>query len=157
MFDWTGAVLAGLAGGLAMELSAVLLRLLGFGRHSMVSYEGCMLTGRVSGARSYLAGMAMHLALSVLIAFAYAWAFESLWGGAGWLRGLATALPHWAAGGLVVPAFDRASGCVRRGAVEALRPFAAASRPAFLAFLVGHLAYGATAGALYDLLKHVYP
>ncbi len=43
-----------------MELSAVLIRLLGFGRHSMVSYEGCMLTGRLSGAGSYLAGMAMH-------------------------------------------------------------------------------------------------
>ena len=70
--------------------------------------------------------------------------------GAGWLRGLATALPHWAAGGLVVPLFDRASGCVRRGAVEALRPFATGSRKGFFVFLVGHLVYGATVGALYD-------
>lgn len=150
MIDWSGAMLAGLGGGLAMELSAVLLRLLGFGRHSMVSYEGCMLTGRVSGARSYLAGMVMHLTLSLLIALAYAWAFESVWTGAGWLRGLATAVAHWAAGGLVVPLFDRASGCVRRGEVEALGPFATGSRQAFLAFLAGHLVYGATVGALYD-------
>jgi hypothetical protein len=99
MIDWSGAVLAGVAGGLAMELSAVLIRLLGFGRHSMVSYEGCMLAGRESGAGSHLAGMAMHMALSVSIAFIYAWSFEAVWGGAGWLRGLATALPHWAAGG----------------------------------------------------------
>ena len=132
-----------------MDLSAVLIRLLGFGRNSMVSYEGCMLTGRLSGAGSYLAGMAMHLALSVLIAFIYAWWFEAAWGGAGWLRGLATALPHWAAGGLVVPLFDRASGCVGRGVVEALRPFATGSRNAFFAFLAGHLAYGITVGALY--------
>ena len=150
MMDWQSAVLAGLAGGLAMELSAVLMRLLGFGRHSMVSYEGCMLTGRVSGAGSYLAGIAMHLALSVLIALIYAWSFEAVWGGAGWLRGLATALPHWAAGGLVVPLFDRASGCVGRGVVERLGPFATGSPAAFFAFLIGHLVYGTTVGALYD-------
>jgi hypothetical protein len=132
-----------------MELSAVLIRLLGFGRHSMVSYEGCMLTGRVSGPGSYSAGMAMHLVLSVLIACAYAWSFEAVWGASGWMRGLATALPHWAAGGLVVPLFDRASNCVRRGAVAALRPFAAGSREGFFAFLVGHLVYGTTVGALY--------
>jgi hypothetical protein len=149
MIDWTGAILAGAAGGLAMELSAVLIRLLGFGRHSMVSYEGCMLTGRESGAGSYLAGTAMHLTLSVLVAFAYAWSFEAVWGRADWLRGLTTAVPHWVVGGLVVPLFDRASGCVRRGAVEALRPFAAGSRRAFFAFLIGHLVYGATVGALY--------
>lgn len=147
--DWQSAVTAGLAGGLAMELSAVALRLLGFGRHSMVSYEGCMLTGRVSGAAGYLAGMVMHLALSALIALVYAWSFEALWGGAGWLPGLATAVPHWAAGGLVVPLFDRASGCVRLGAVEPLGPFAAGSRRAFFAFLVGHMVYGGTVGALY--------
>jgi hypothetical protein len=149
MFDWLSAILAGLAGGLAMEFSAVLFRLLGFGRHSMVSYEGCMLTGRESGVGSYLAGMSMHLALSVLIAFAYAWSFESFWGAAGWLQGLATSLPHWVVGGLVVPLFDRASACVSRGAFEALKPFATGSRRAFFAFLVGHLAYGATVGALY--------
>ena len=149
MIDWSGAMLAGAAGGLAMELSAVLLGLLGLGRHSMVSYEGCMLTGRESGAGSYLAGMSMHLALSLLIALAYAWAFESLWHGAGWLRGLATALPHWAAGGLIVPLFDRVSACVGRGAVDRLGPFASGSRAGFFAFLLGHLTYGATVGALY--------
>ena len=149
MIDWSSAILAGVAGGLAMEASAILLRLLGFGHHSMDSYEGCMLTGRESGAGSYLAGMAMHLALSVLIAFAYAWSFETFWGGSGWLRGLMIAVPHWLAGGLVVPLFDRASGCVRRGTVEALGPFASGNHRAFSAFLIGHLVYGATVGVVY--------
>ena len=150
MIDWSSAILAGLAGGLAMELSAVLVRLLGFGRHSMVSYEGCMITGRESGVWSYFVGMAMHLALSLLIALAYACSFEAVWGGAGWLRGLATAVPHWLAAGLVVPLMDRASGCVRRGTVEALGPFAGGSRRAFFAFLVGHLVYGSTVGSFYN-------
>ncbi len=52
MIDWSGAVWAGVWGGLAMEASAVLLRLLGFGKNSMVSYEGCMLTGRESSAKA---------------------------------------------------------------------------------------------------------
>ena len=151
MINWSDAVIAGLAGGLAMELSALLLRLMGFGRHSMVSYEGCMLTGRESGGGSYMAGMIAHLALSVLIALAYAWAFESVWRASGWWRGMANGLPHWLIGGLVVPLLDRTSGCVKRGMVEALGPFANASRRAFLAFLIGHLAYGATVGFMYSL------
>lgn len=44
MIDWSSALPAGLAGGLAMELSAVLFRLFGLGRHGMVSYEGRMPT-----------------------------------------------------------------------------------------------------------------
>ena len=149
MIDWAGALTGGVVGGLAMELSAVLVRLLGLGRHSMVSYEGCMLTGRLSGAASYLAGLVMHLALSVLIALAYAWGFEAFWGGAGWARGLALAAPHWLAGGLVVPLFDRLSGCVRRGTVKPLGAFAAGSGRGFVAFLAGHLVYGATVGWWY--------
>lgn len=61
MIDWSSAILARVGGGLMMELSAVLVRLLGFGRHSMVSYEGCMLTGQEAGALSYMAGLLMHL------------------------------------------------------------------------------------------------
>lgn len=150
MIDWSSAVWAGVWGGLAMELSAVLIGLLGFGRNSMVSYEGCMLTGRESGAGSYLAGMIMHLALSVLIAFAYAWSFETFRGGGGWLRGLMIAVPHWFAAGLVVPLFDRLSGCVARGAIRPLKPFASGSRGAFFTFLIGHLTYGAAVGVLYS-------
>ncbi|HEX8148261.1 MAG TPA: hypothetical protein VF591_13865 [Pyrinomonadaceae bacterium] len=149
MIDWSNAIVAGVAGGLAMELSAVLVGLSGFGRHSMVSYEGCMLTGRVSGVGSYLAGMLMHLALSVLIAFAYAWSFETFWGGGGWSKGLLIAVPHWLAGGLIVPLFDRLSGCVARGATQPLGPFASNSRNAFFTFLIGHLAYGITVGVVY--------
>ena len=150
MIDWSSAVWAGVWAGVAMEASAVVLRLLGLGKNSMVSYEGCMLTGRESGAGSYLAGMLMHLSLSVLIAFVYAWSFEIFWGGGGWSRGLMTALPHWSVGGLVVPVFDRLSDCVTRGAVRPLKPFASGSRAAFFAFLIGHLTYGATVGVLYS-------
>ena len=150
MINLSSAIWAGVAGGLMMELSAVLIHLLGFGRNSMVSYEGCMLTGRKSGVGSYLAGMLMHLVLSVLIAFAYAWSFEFIWREADWLRGLATAVPHWFVGGLIVPIFDRLNGCVTREAIQPLKPFASGSRNAFFTFLIGHLTYGVTVGVLYS-------
>ena len=146
--DWSSVLWAGVAGGVAMELSAVVMRLLGFGRVSMVGYEGCMLTGRDAGAGSYLAGMARHLALSVLIAFPYAWASGLIWVKAGWPYGLMLAVSHRAVGGLVVPLMDRVSGCVRRGTVPPLRPFASGSRGGFFIFLAGHLGYGAVVGLL---------
>ena len=149
MINWSNAIMVGVVGGLMMEVSVVLLRLLGFGRHSMVSYEGCMLTGRESGAGSYIAGMVMHLVLSVLIVFAYTWSFETFWGSGGWSRGLLIAVPHWFVGGLVVPVFDILNGCVRRGTIQPLKPFASGSRNAFFTFLIGHLTYRATVGAMY--------
>ena len=125
--NWSNAIWAGVAGGVAMEFAAILLHMIGFSRSSMVSYEGCMLTGKHSGAGSYMAGIAMHLALSVLIAFAYTWAFAAFWGQGGRSYGLMLAVPHWAAGGLVVPLMDRFSGCVQRRLVELLKLFASRS------------------------------
>ena len=149
--DWTTVLAAGIVGGAAMEVSAVLLSLTGLKRSSMVAYEGCMLTGRPSGAGSYIAGLVMHLGLSILIAFIYAWAFQSVWGRSSWIIGLLTALPHWLIGGLVVPLFDRFSQCVKRGIVQPLGIFAASTWTSFFTFLIGHLAYGATIGMILGL------
>ena len=129
-----------------MEFSAVLLHLFGFKRASMVSYEGCMITGKASGVGSYLAGLAMHLILSVLIAFAYAWGFQIIGIKASWFYSLILAIPHWAIGGLVVPLMDKVSGCVKNGTVEPLKLFASGNLTFFITFLIGHLIYGVTLG-----------
>ena len=144
--DWTTILVAGMVGGVAMELTAILLHLAGLKRSSMVAYEGCMLTGTSSGAASYIAGLAMHLTLSILIAFIYGWAFQIIWGRGGWLYGLIVSLPHWFIGGLAVALFDRFSGCVKNGTAEPLGVFASHSRTSFFTFLIGHLAYGAAVG-----------
>lgn len=47
----------------------------------------------------------IHLVLSVLIGFGYAWAFEAVWQKAGWQLLLAAA--HWAIGELVFPIIAR--------------------------------------------------
>jgi hypothetical protein len=144
--DWLSVILAGVGGGVAMELSAVLLNLVGFKCASMVSYEGCMITGKTSGITSYLAGLTMHLILSVLIAFVYAWAFQMIWGAAYWLYGSILAVPHWIIGGLVVPLMDKFSSCVKNGTVEPLKLFASGNLTFFITFLIGHLVYGAVVG-----------
>ena len=61
-------IMAGIAAGLARELSALLLQLAGLRHASIVSYEGCMITNRTSGDVSYIAGMTMNMILSVSIA-----------------------------------------------------------------------------------------
>jgi hypothetical protein len=146
MIDWANTIWAGIAGGITMELSAILLHLLGLKRASMVNYEGCMITGKNSGAGSYLAGMMMHLILSLLIAFAYAWGFQIIGVKPSWFYGLILAVPHWAIGGLVVPLMDKISGCVKNGTVEPLKLFASGNFTFFITFLIGHLAYGGTVG-----------
>ena len=129
-----------------MEISAILLHLAGLKRASMVGYEGCMITGKTSGVGSYLAGLAMHLILSILIAFAYAWGFQIIGVKASWFYGLILAIPHWAIGGLVAPLFDKVSGCVKSGKVEPLKLFASGNLTFFITFLIGHLIYGLTVG-----------
>jgi hypothetical protein len=146
--NWSDTFLAGLGGGIAMELSAVLLNLLGLKRASMVSYEGCMITGKTSGAVSYMAGMTMHLIISVLIAFVYAWGYQTMGIKPSWFYGLILAVPHWMIGGLVVPLMDKISRCVKNGSVEPLKMFASGNFTFFITFLIGHLIYGAVVGWL---------
>ncbi len=151
MIDWVNALWAGIAGGAGMEVFALAVYLAANSRMSMVRYWGCMLTGKNSGAATYLAGWMIHLVLSVLIGFAYAWAFEAIWQKAGWQYGLLLAAAHWAIGGLVFPVMDRFSVCVRRGIIPPLKLYATGDRSSFLIFLVGHLIYGAVIGLWYSV------
>ena len=139
MINWSRAVWSGAAGGVGKEVVALVVYLTGHGRMSMVRYWGCMLTGSKSGAASYLAGWVIHLALSVLIGFAYAWAFEAIWNGAGWRYGLLFGAAHWVVGGMTLPFMDRLSGCVKQGVVQPLKLCASGDRSSFLIFLFGHL------------------
>ena len=85
MIDWWNAIWAGLVAGIVMGMWAMMMHMVGASRMSMTSYEGCMITGDTSGTSTFMAGMGMHLVLSVVIAIVYAWAFAAIWGNATWL------------------------------------------------------------------------
>lgn len=151
MINWSSAFRAGLVGGVAMEILAAIIYLSGDNRMSMVKYWGCTLTGKNSGVSSYLAGWMIHLTLSVLIGFAYAWAFEMIWNNAGWEYGLMLGTLHWFIGGMALPLMDQISGCVKWGIVPPLKLLASGDRASFVIFLMGHLIYGAVIGLLYNV------
>ncbi len=150
--DWLSAFWAGLAGGVVMGIWAMMMNMVGFSQMSMANYEGCMITGNTEGTGTFAAGMVMHLVLSVLIAFVYAFAFETIWGNATWLSGLVFGAVHWIIAGLVLPMMDSMSTCVKRNAMTPLRMFASGyGSDAVITFLVGHLLYGAVVGWLYTV------
>ncbi len=152
MIDWSNALWAGLAGGIAMGIWAMMMHMAGFSRMSMTSYEGCMITGEDSGTNTFTAGMAMHLLLSVLIAFVYSWAFEAIWGAASWFYGLLLGLAHWLVAGLALRMMDGMNSCVKHNAMNPIGFFANGyGSGAVLTFLVGHLIFGAIVGWLYSV------
>ncbi len=152
MIDWTNALWAGLVGGIAMGIWAMMMHMVGFSRMSMTTYEGCMITGEDAGAGTFMAGMAMHLMLSVLIAFVYAFAFEFFWRDATWLSGMVFGVVHWIAAGMMLPLMDGMNGCVKRNAMNPMQVFANGyGGGAVATFLIGHLIFGAVVGWLYTV------
>ncbi len=150
--DWLGAFWAGLVGGIAMGIWSMMMNMVGYSRMSMANYEGCMITGRPSGTSTFMAGMAMHLMLSVLIAFVCAWAFETIWNEASWFYGLLLGIAHCIVGSLALPMMDGMNGCVKRNAMNPMRFFASGyGTGAVVTFLVGHLIFGAIVGWLYSV------
>ncbi len=149
--DWLGAFWAGLVGGIAMGIWSMMMNMVGYSRMSMANYEGCMITGNPSGTNTFMAGMAMHLMISVLVAFVYAFAFEIL-GSATWLWGLIFGVVHWAIAGLMLPMMDGMNSCVQRNAMAPMQMFASGYSGGAVTFLTSHLIYGAVVGWLYTVL-----
>lgn len=150
MIDWTLAIWAGLVGGVAMSVLMTVARKMGLVDANMARYEGCMITRRYEGADTYVAGLVMHLVLSVLVAFVYAWAFALLWEQASWTLGLVLGLGHWAIAGIMLPVMDRMNPCVRDGRIEGFGAFGSGRGAMMIAgFLMSHLAFGALVGWIY--------
>lgn len=117
---------------------------------NMSRYQGCMLTGRPTGGATIASGFAMHVVMSVLIAFVYAWAFTQFWGYATWALGLLGGLIHWGIAGVVLPGMDSINRCVRAGKLEPLGAFGSGrGAMMILGFLMGHLLFGLIVGWLY--------
>jgi hypothetical protein len=150
VIDWGSAFWIGVLGGVAMSLMMAMARAMGLVNASIERYEGCMLTGRNTGAGPWTAGLVMHLVLSGLIGLVYAWGFAQFWGEATWSLGLLAGAIHWLIAGLVVPMMDGMNRCVRDGKVEGFGAFGARRGGMMVVgFLVDHLLYGLVVGWLY--------
>lgn len=141
------ALLAGLIGGVATTLVGLIARRFGLPVNLEESL-GSMFT-REFGQNAYLIGLGMHLAISALIGLLYAIGFKTLTRRANALIGAGFSLIHTILAGLFLLVLPR---------IHPLIPEQVASPGAFLVnlgtwavlfFVVIHVVYGATVGAIY--------
>lgn len=146
------AILAGAIGGFVMTILAWAARQSGMDLNAEMML-GTMVVSPPGGA-AWLAGFAMHMMLSILIALIYAWGFEHVTHRAGVGIGLGFALVHIVIGGAVM------------AMIPALHPMIPEQMPAPGAFLmnmgaaftaffvVEHLLYGAVVGGVYGAVEN---
>ena len=145
------AITAGLVGGLVMTALGWLVRQFGLEMNAEMML-GTMMSA--PGVTAWVIGFMIHLMLSALIALLYAWGFERVTHRAGVATGLGFAVIHLLIAGVVM------------AMIPAMHPMIPEQMPAPGAFLAGmggtfvglfvieHLLYGATVGALYGPVEH---
>lgn len=139
----TKVLKAGLKGGMAMGVWAMMMHRAGLSRLSMPTYEGSLLTGTTQGMSTKAAGIGIHLLLSALIAVPYTKVLENEAVPRPIETGLKLGLLHWLIGGLMLPVMDAMNRTVKSGRETPLQPFASGyGAGAVLTFLIGHLIYG---------------
>ncbi len=140
------ALIAGMAGGVAMTVLGWLVRRLGLEMNAEMML-GTMVSS--PGLTAWLIGLMMHLVLSALIALAYAWGFEHVTHRAGAAVGLGFAVIHVVIAGMVMAMIPGMHPMIP----EQMPPpgaFMANMGGTFVAFfVVEHLLYGAIVGAIY--------
>jgi hypothetical protein len=147
--------LTGVVGALAMAIALAAIRAMDLPLN-LGLLLGTM-TGLEPSQTTWMIGMAMHLALGGVFAYAYAFAFESLTDGAGPILGVAFGVFHGMIAGVLLLALPY----VHPGMPEAVRvpgPFMATFGPAgVLAFMFVHMLYGGIVGVLYPPLQKPAP
>ncbi|HJU66481.1 MAG TPA: hypothetical protein VJ596_12415 [Gemmatimonadaceae bacterium] len=140
------AVVAGLAGGVAMTLLGWLVRQSGIELNTE-RMLGTMLTWPAGAA--WLVGFAMHLMLSALFALAYAWGFEHITHRAGAMVGAAFAVIHIVLAGIAMTMIPAIHPMIPEQ-MPAPGAFMAGMGATFVAlFIIEHLLYGSIVGATY--------
>jgi len=146
------AFTAGVVGGAVMTGIMWLARTFMGMPMNLEMMEGTMLV-RPPGPVAWGVGFLMHLMISGLIAFVYAWGFERVTHRAGWLVGAGFGVVHAVIAGVVM------------GMMPAVHPLIPGQMPAPGAFLSNvpmgpvalfmlHVVYGAIVGAIYAPAAH---
>jgi hypothetical protein len=143
------ALLAGIAGALAMSGTMFLIRQFGI-NVSLEMLLGSLLEDQ-TGLSIWMSGFILHLAIGVVIALLYAFVFEVLetWGP---LLGGGLGLAHGLMAGLFMSAISAMNPVVPN--VHAPGAFLAHVQYGPIIFLVLHLLFGATVGLVYGPPLH---
>jgi hypothetical protein len=140
------AVAAGLVGGVSMTILAWVVRQIGIDMNPEMMF-GTMVSP--AGMAAWLAGFAMHVILSVLIALLYAWGFEHVVHRSGLVAGLGFSLIHLVVAGAVMAMLPAIHPAIPEK-MPAPGAFMANMGGTFVAlFVLEHLLYGGIVGAMY--------
>lgn len=105
-----------------------------------------------SGAAAWALGALLQLVLGTVTGIAYAIVFEFVFRHAGWLAGIAVAIPHVVVAGLAVAWFRVGVGPYDPALAGAFLAFAGLAAAVW--FVAAHCAYGAIVGACYGATRH---
>jgi hypothetical protein len=145
------AIVAGVAGAAAWEVTARLLLLGRLPLFDLVRVLGTMMLGQASVWQWWPTGMLLHTAVGAIWAVFYAYFFWSTFNWRPVWQGVAFSLgPAILAGFIMVPQMSLMHPLVLRGEMPGFGPFGINTGwggPAAIIF--GHLIYGAAMGALY--------
>lgn len=145
------AILAGVVGGLAMTALAWVVRLFGLPMNAEMML-GTMVIAP-AGAAAWIAGFAIHMMISILIALAYAWGFENVLHRSGVGAGLVVGVVHVVIAGMVMGMVPMMHPMIPE-MMPAPGAFMAAMGTTFLVlFVVEHFMFAAIVGALYGPVR----
>lgn len=115
---------AGLLAGIVMALVAMALKALKFTKLDLTQYVGCILTGKASGMANMLAGVGVHVVMSIVFAFVYVWIAAHFNMAMSIMTGATIGAVHTLIGGLFFPFMDRLNSCVKSGKLKPMKMFA---------------------------------
>lgn len=145
------AVVAGLAGGIAMTILGWLVRRMGVDMNAELML-GTMMARPESGA--WIIGFLIHMLIAVVFALIYAWGFERLTHRAGVMVGLGFAVVHIVFAGLVMLMMP----VVHPMIPEMMPPpgafMSGMGATGIVLFVIEHLMYGAIVGGVYGAVRH---
>jgi hypothetical protein len=138
---------AGIIGGTVMQLWVLLLYRIGFTSLNLIRYLGCIVTGTTDGTLNFIAGTAIHFAISLFDAFVYTFVLNFVWGHTGIIEGLIFSIVHANGSGLAIPLADYINPCVRSGAIPPIKLYARGyGAAATITFMSSIVLYGAFTG-----------
>lgn len=139
-------ILAGIYGGIVSTICGILMKVTGFTSMDMSAYAGCLMTKKASGIQPFIAEMFLHFTAAIGLAFAYFLIFK-LFTISGWKYGLLVGIFHWLFTGSMLPFMDKSNYCVQNKIIAPMGLYVNNyGINGFLAYLLNHLAFGATVG-----------
>jgi uncharacterized membrane protein YagU involved in acid resistance len=145
--NFVGAIVAGLAGTIAMSMVMLMAPRMGMPKMAIWETLGSMFSARGNTALGWI----MHFMMGIVFAIIYAALWAASVGSAALVNGLIFGAIHWLVVGLMMAGVPMMHAGVRAGTIKAPGVYMASSggMMAFVGGLIGHVIYGLIVALVY--------